>query len=488
MKLLSDILYKAGITQVSGTTNMAISEICFDSREVKKGTLFIAIKGTQVDGHQFIDKAVDAGAIAIVCEHLPKQLQEGITYVEVSNSAAALGHIASNYYDNPSSKLQLVGITGTNGKTTVATILYELFKQLGHQVGLLSTVVNKIHLEEVSATHTTPDALQLNRLLSAMVAANCRYCFMEVSSHAIAQNRIAGLDFAGGVFTNISREHLDFHSTFDDYIIAKKIFFDGLGSDAFALTNKDDKQGMVMLQNTAAQKKTFSLRAMADFHCKVVENQFSGLLLTIGSNEVWTKLLGTFNAYNILIAYGTANLLGMDAMQVLTILSNLDPVEGRFDCMQGGGITGIVDYAHTPDAILNVLSTINEMRTGNEKVITVIGCGGDRDKGKRPEMARIACEKSDKVIITSDNPRSEEPEAIIKDMKAGVDAAHNAKVLVIIDRAEAIKTACALAEKEDIILVAGKGHEKYQEVNGKKLPFDDKELLIAACKMINSKQ
>ena len=311
---------------------------------------------------------------------------------------------------------------------------------------------------------------------------------MEVSSHSIVQNRISVLNFAGGVFTNITHEHLDYHKTFDEYIKAKKYFFDGLGSDAFALSNKDDKHGMVMLQNTKAKKNTFSLHSVADFKCKVVENQFSGLLLTIGSNEVWTKLLGTFNAYNILIAYGTANLLGMDAMQVLTILSNLDPVEGRFDCMQGGGITGIVDYAHTPDAILNVHSTINEMRTGNEKVITVIGCGGDRDKGKRPEMARIACEKSDKVIITSDNPRSEEPEAIIKDMKVGVDAAHNAKVLVIIDRAEAIKTACALAEKEDIILVAGKGHEKYQEVNGKKLPFDDKELLIAACKMINSKQ
>ncbi len=487
MKLLSEILYKAGMEEVIGTTNVAISDISFDSRNIKKDGLFIAINGISVDGHNFIDKAIEGGAVAIVCNELPKKIVSDVTYVKVNDSSVALGFIASNYYDVPSEKLKLVGVTGTNGKTTVATLLFNLFTGMGYKAGLLSTVVNKINNKEIEVTHTTPDAIQLNRLLREMADQKCAYCFMEVSSHAIDQERIAGLQFTGALFTNITHDHLDYHKTFDEYIIAKKKFFDQLSSSAFALVNRDDKHGKVMLQNTSATKKTFSLHSVADFKCKILENMFTGLLLNLDGDEVWTKLIGPFNAYNLLLVYATAILLNQDKMNVLTTLSNLEAVEGRFDCLKlTNGVMAIIDYAHTPDAVLKVLETINEMRSGNEDLITVIGCGGDRDAAKRPEMARIASEKSDKIIFTSDNPRSEDPGKIIDDMLQGVEPARRQKILSITDRKEAIKTACALAKTDDIILVAGKGHEKYQEIKGKKLPFDDKEVLIEACNVIGN--
>ena len=472
MKLLSDIMYKAGIEEVIGTTNVAISDISFDSRNVKKDGLFIAVDGTSVDGHEYIGKAIEGGVIAIVCNKLPKKAVPNITYVRVNDSAVALGFIASNYYDLPSEKLTLVGVTGTNGKTTVATLLFNLFNGMGFKTGLLSTVVNKINNKEVGATHTTPDAIQLNSLLREMVDQKCTHCFMEVSSHAIDQERIAGLQFAGALFTNITHDHLDYHKTFDAYIIAKKKFFDRLSSSAFALVNRDDRHGKVMLQNTSALKKTFSLHSVADFKCKILESMFTGLLLSLDGDEVWTKLIGPFNAYNLHMVYATAMLLNQDKMNVLTTLSNLEAVEGRFDCLKlTNGVMAIIDYAHTPDAVLKVLETINEVRPGKEDLITVIGCGGDRDAAKRPEMARIASEKSDTVIFTSDNPRSEDPEKIIKDMLEGVEPARQQKILSIEDRKEAIKTACAIAKANDIILVVGKGHEKFQEIKGKKLPF-----------------
>jgi len=478
MKLLKDILYKAGIEEVIGSTQMAIEKICFDSREIEKFSLFVAVSGTQVDGHKFIDKAIDDGAVAIICEEFPEEKQEGITYVRVKNSSAALGVAASNFYDNPSSEIKLVGVTGTNGKTTTATLLHDLYIQLGYKAGLLSTVVNKIGTEEISSTHTTPDAIQLNALLRYMIAEGCDYCFMEVSSHAIHQNRIAGVDFVGGIFTNITHDHLDYHKTFDEYLKAKKLFFDGLGENAFALTNKDDKNGEVMMQNTSAKKYTYALKSMSDYSCKVVENDFSGMLLNIDGSEVWTKLIGNFNAYNLLAIYATALLLGEEKLTVLTAISNLVSVDGRFQYIKSANnVAGIVDYAHTPDALKNVLKTINEIRTGNEQLITLVGCGGDRDKEKRPIMAQIACELSDKIILTSDNPRTENPDEIIKDMRQGVDGVHFKKVLAITNREEAIKTACSLANEGDVILIAGKGHEKYQEVNGEKLPFDDMQIL-----------
>jgi len=486
MKHLSELIYKAGLVQVIGATERVIHNICFDSRQVVNNTLFVATRGTQVDGHDYINQSIEKGAIAIICEALPKRINDDVTYVRVKDSAAALGSIASNFYDNPSTKLKLIGLTGTNGKTTVVTLLYNLFKGMGYKVGLISTVLNRINEEKITATHTTPDALQLNGLLHKMVEKGCGYCFMEVSSHAIVQRRISGLTFAGGVFTNITHEHLDYHKTFDDYIAAKKAFFDTLPSAAFALSNKDDKQGSVMLQNTNATKWYYSTRAMADFKCKVLENQFSGLQLNMDGHEIWSKLLGEFNAYNLLVAYAVARLTDHEQVKVLTELSTLEPVDGRFDCFTAGpGIIGIVDYAHTPDALDNVLSTINKMRTGKELLITVVGCGGDRDIQKRPEMAQLACEKSNKVILTSDNPRSEEPEAILADMQKGVEKKFMSKALTITDRREAIKTACALAKKDDIILVAGKGHEKYQETKGKRTPFDDKLVLIEACEMMN---
>ncbi|MGZ4054707.1 MAG: UDP-N-acetylmuramoyl-L-alanyl-D-glutamate--2,6-diaminopimelate ligase [Bacteroidia bacterium] len=474
MKLLKDILYKAGLIEVVGSTNVAIMSITFDSRKIEKDSLFVAVKGTLSDGHKYIDDTISKGAIAILCEEIPSAINEKITYIKVKDTTVALGIIAGNFYDNPSEKLKLVGVTGTNGKTTTVTLLFNLFKKLGYKVGLLSTVKNQINNDVIPATHTTPDAIQLNSLLRQMVEKGCTHCFMEVSSHAVVQNRIAGIHFAGGVFSNITHDHLDYHKTFDEYIKAKKRFFDSLGSDAFALTNKDDANGEVMLQNTRAVKKTYSLRSMADFRCKVVENQFSGLLLNIDNNEVWTKLIGSFNAYNLLAVYATAILLKEDKTNVLTTLSSLSSVEGRFQYVRTDkGVVGVVDYAHTPDALLNVLKTIADIRTGNEQVITVVGCGGDRDAAKRPLMAKIACDLSNKVILTSDNPRSEDPEAIIREMQAGVDGVNNKKTISITDRSEAIKTACSYAKQGDIILVAGKGHEKYQEIKGVKHPFDD---------------
>jgi len=487
LKLLKDIIYKAGIDEVIGSTQVAIEKVCFDSREIEKFSLFIAVSGTQVDGHQFISKAIEDGAVAIVCENFPEEIKEEVTYIKVQNSSGALGVIAANYYDNPTSEIKLIGITGTNGKTTTATLLHDLYTQLGYKSGLLSTVVNKIGTEEIEATHTTPDAIQLNALLRYMIAENCEYCFMEVSSHAIHQNRIAGLDFSGGVFTNITHDHLDYHKTFDEYLKAKKFFFDCLSENAFALVNKDDKNGMVMMQNTKAKKVTYALKSMSDYSCKVIESDFSGMQLNIDGSEVWTKLIGKFNAYNLLAIYSTAVLLGQEKLNILTAISNLVSVEGRFQYVKSpNNISGIVDYAHTPDALKNVLKTINDIRTGNELLITLVGCGGDRDKEKRPIMAKIACDLSDKIILTSDNPRSENPKEIIKDMRQGVEGVHFKKVLAIVSREEAIRTACSLASDGDIILVAGKGHEKYQEINGEKLPFDDMKILEETFKVMNN--
>ena len=474
MKLLKDILYKAGIVEVVGSTNVAIMSMSFDSRKIEKDSLFVAVKGTQSDGHVYIKDVTGKGAIAVLCQDFPEELSEKITYVKVKDTTIALGIVAANFYDNPSEKIKLVGVTGTNGKTTTVTLLFNLFKKLGYKTGLLSTVKNQINSDVILSTHTTPDAIQLNALMRQMVDKGCTHCFMEVSSHAIVQNRISGVHFTGAVFTNITHDHLDYHKTFDEYIKAKKHFFDLLGSDAFALTNKDDANGDIMLQNTKATKKTYSLRSMADYKCKVVENQFNGLLLNIDNQEVWSKLIGSFNAYNLLAVYATAILLKEDKTNVLTTLSSLTSVEGRFQYIRNdNGVIGIVDYAHTPDALVNVLKTIADIRTGNEQVITVVGCGGDRDAAKRPMMAKIACDMSNKVILTSDNPRSEEPEAIIKQMQKGVDGVNHKKTIAITDRSEAIKTACSYAKPGDIILVAGKGHEKYQEIKGVKHPFDD---------------
>lgn len=485
MKLLSEILYKARIEEVIGSTHMAISSVTFDSRKVKKDTLFVATRGTATDGHNYIETAIQAGAVAIVCEDLPENKKENVTYVKVTDSTHALGYIACNYYDNPSQKLKLIGVTGTNGKTTTVTLLFNLFRTLGYNVGLLSTVQNKINNNIIPATHTTPDALSLNELLATMVEQGCDYAFMEVSSHAVVQNRIAGVEFTGAVFTNITHDHLDYHKTFDEYIKAKKKFFDNLSEDAFAITNKDDKNGMVMLQNTKAHKYTYSLKNVADYKCKIVENHLNGLLLNINNHEVWVKLIGTFNAYNVLAVFAVAHLLKQDVINILTTLSNLNSVEGRFQYVKSqSGIVGIVDYAHTPDALKNVLETIKDIRTGNESVITLVGCGGDRDAAKRPIMANIACQYSNKVILTSDNPRSEDPEEILNQMQAGVEATDVKKTLRISDRKEAIKTACTLAKSGDIILIAGKGHEKYQEIKGVKHPFDDMEILKETIKTL----
>lgn len=461
-----------------GSTNIAISSVTFDSRRVKKDSLFVATRGTSVDGHSYIEKAIESGAAAIVCEILPELLIEHITYVKVLNSSEALGYIACNFFNNPSEKLKLVGITGTNGKTTTVTLLFNLFRGLGYHVGLLSTVENKINNTIIPSTHTTPDALSLNELLAKMVDAGCQYAFMEVSSHAIVQHRITGINFAGAAFSNITHDHLDYHKTFDEYIKAKKTFFDHLNEDAFALTNADDRNGMVMLQNTKAKKQTYALKSIADYKCRIIENHLNGLLLSIDGQEVWVKLIGSFNAYNVLVVYAISQLLHKDKVQVLTTLSNLNSVEGRFQYVKSKtGIVAIVDYAHTPDALKNVLETIKNIRTGNEQVITIVGCGGDRDAAKRPIMAQIACEYSNKTILTSDNPRSENPEDILNQMQVGVSPVDVKKTLRITDRREAIKTAVALASTGDIILIAGKGHEKYQEILGVKHPFDDFEII-----------
>ena len=486
MKLLKDLLYKTGITEVQGTTEMPVHEVCFDSRKANAGTVFVAVKGTQHDGHRFINEVVENGCSAVVCEAFPAERKNGVTYVKVKDTAAALSIMAATFYDNPSEKLKLVGVTGTNGKTTTTTLLHQLFRKSGTGAGLLSTVKNKINDQVISATHTTPDAVQLNALLAQMVDAGCTYCFMEVSSHAVSQKRVAGLKFAGGVFTNLTHDHLDYHKTFDEYLKAKKIFFDGLGEDAFALTNKDDKNGMVMLQNTHAKKYTYSLKSMSDYKGKLIENLFEGLMLNIDGQEVLCRLVGSFNAYNLVAAYSTAVLLGENKMDVLTRLSSLDPVEGRFDYLTSRKkVVGVVDYAHTPDALENVLKTIHDVsRQG--RVITVVGCGGDRDSAKRPVMAKIACEMSDKVILTSDNPRSEDPSEIIRAMEKGIDAGEARKALSIVDRKEAIKTAVSIALPGDVILVAGKGHEKYQEVKGVRTPFDDKEILCEMFQLFES--
>ncbi len=479
MKLLKDILYKISLKAISGSTDIPVVSIQFDSRKVEPGCLFVAVRGVQVDGHQFIDKAIDAGAVAILCDTLPDSPREGVAYIETADTGLALGIAASNFYGNPSSRLKLVGITGTNGKTTCVTLLFNLFRTLGYHVGLLSTVENKINDQVIPSTHTTPDALSLNALLSYMVEQGCTHCFMEVSSHAIVQRRIAGLRFTGAVFTNITHDHLDYHGTFDEYIKAKKIFFDELSSQAFALSNADDKRGVVMLQNTVASKNFFSLKTLAEFKARIITNSFQGIELDVEGRDVWFKLTGSFNAYNLMAVYGAAVLLGEDREAVLTALSSLDGARGRFDqVMSGSGITAIIDYAHTPDALENVLHTIADIRSGNEQLITVVGCGGDRDAAKRPLMGGIAARLSDKVVLTSDNPRGEDPQEILDQMKAGVAVSERKKVLIIADRKEAIRTAVMLATKGDIILIAGKGHETYQEIRGVRHPFDDKEIVL----------
>ncbi|TZF81312.1 UDP-N-acetylmuramoyl-L-alanyl-D-glutamate--2,6-diaminopimelate ligase [Pedobacter sp. BS3] len=486
MKILSDILHHVPVKQLYGPDAVSVSEIVFDSRKAHADALFVAVRGTVTDGHAYIDQVIQQGVKVIVCEELPADLLAGVCYVQVENSAEALGMLASSFYDHPSRQLALVGVTGTNGKTTVATLLYKLFRELGYKAGLISTVENQVNGQVIPSTHTTPDQVVLNRLLRQMVDAGCDYCFMEVSSHAVAQSRIAGLHFTGGIFTNLTHDHLDFHGTFDAYLKAKKSFFDKLDRSAFALTNIDDKHGRVMLQNTQAHIKTYGLKNIADFKGRILEDHFNGLLMNIDGEDVWFKLVGSFNAYNLLAVYGAAMLLEQDRARILTVMSRLSGAEGRFDYVNSaGGIIGIVDYAHTPDAVQNVLSTIHDIRKGNEQVITVIGCGGDRDKAKRPVMAKTACNWSDKVILTSDNPRSEDPEQILKDMESGLNAEDKRKVLHITNRKEAIRTACHLAKAGDIILLAGKGHEKYQEVNGVKHDFDDKKILEEELMNIN---
>jgi UDP-N-acetylmuramoyl-L-alanyl-D-glutamate--2,6-diaminopimelate ligase len=478
MKYLSEILAGLPFTELQGSADVQITAIVFDSRKVVPGCLFVAVKGTAVDGHEYIEQAVKNGAAAVICEELPSHVTGEVDFLMVSNSAVALGVVAANFYGNPSTQLKLVGVTGTNGKTTIATLLYKLFRDLGYKCGLLSTVENQVNGKVVPATHTTPDPVELNSLLNDMVQQGCDYCFMEVSSHAVAQHRIEGLKFSGGIFSNLTHDHLDYHKTFDAYLKAKKAFFDTLPKTAFALTNIDDKNGSVMLQNTKAHKKTYGLKNMADFKVKILENEFQGLLLNIDGAEVWFKLVGNFNAYNLLAVYSAAMLLDQDKSKILVSLSKLSGAEGRFDTViSPNKIIGIVDYAHTPDAVQNVLTTIHDLRKGTEQVITIIGCGGDRDRTKRPVMAAMACEWSDKVILTSDNPRSEDPTEIIKEMETGVTGANKKKTISITDRREAIKTACHLAKPGDIILLAGKGHEKYQEIKGVKTHFDDREEL-----------
>ena len=477
--MLKDILYKVSLRSVKGNTGIEVTDLQIDSRKVSDGSCFIALKGSISDGHDYIETAIVNGAKTIVCEVLPAQLKEGVTYVEVENSASAAGYISHNFYNEPSLKIKLVGVTGTNGKTTIVTLLWKLFTGLGYKCGLISTVQNQIGDEIILATHTTPDAISVNALLNKMVDVGCRYVFMECSSHAIHQHRISGLQFTGALFSNITHDHLDYHKTFDEYISVKKSWFDGLPATAFAISNADDKRGAVMLQNTSAKKYFYSLKTMADFKGKILENSLVGLHMLVNDSEVYFRLIGEFNAYNLLAVFGAAICLGEEKDNVLRVLSSLDGAEGRFDYMisKNDKVIGIVDYAHTPDAVLNVLATIKKLRQGNEHIITVVGCGGDRDTAKRPVMAAAACEHSDRVIFTSDNPRSEDPLEILKQMEAGVSVTARKKYITIADRREAIKTAVSLAVKEDIILVAGKGHEKYQDIKGVKYDFDDKKIL-----------
>ncbi|MEO9872104.1 UDP-N-acetylmuramoyl-L-alanyl-D-glutamate--2,6-diaminopimelate ligase [Ekhidna sp.] len=478
MQTLKDILFGVSLKSLIGNREEGVSGVAFDSRKVEQGFLFVAVKGLTVDGHDYIEIAVESGAKVIVCESTPKKRNESITYVEVDNSSKALGIIASNFYDRPSEKIKLVGITGTNGKTTCATLLFELFQNLGYTVGLLSTVENKINHEILNTSFTTPDAVQLNSLLSNMVESGCTHCFMEVSSHALVQHRVAGIHFTGGVFTNISHDHLDYHKTFDEYIAAKKLLFDGLSSESFALVNTDDKRGSVMLQNTKADKFRFGIRSMADFKVRIIHNTLQGLELNFDGTDVWFRLIGEFNAYNLLTVYSIAILLDEEKEDVLSGLSTTSGASGRFEKIDNkSNVMAIVDYAHTPDALENVLKTIDDLRTKNETLVTVIGCGGDRDKTKRPKMAEIAALLSDKIILTSDNPRSEDPKQILEDMKMGIPKSKERNVMVIEDRKEAIRTACNLVKDKDIILVAGKGHETYQEINGERHHFDDREVL-----------
>lgn len=484
MAELDKILVNIDCQLLAGSARQEIVSVVFDSRKVIPGCLFVAVKGTKYDGHQFIAGAIEAGATAVICEDVPSYLPSGITVVKSADSAMALGQAASNFYGNPSSSLKLVGVTGTNGKTTIATLLYRMFRGLGYKCGLFSTVCNFIEDREMPATHTTPDPVQLNSILAGMVEAGCEYAFMEVSSHAVDQKRIAGLEFRGGVFTNLTHDHLDYHKTFDNYLKAKKSFFDSLSTSAFALANLDDRNGSVMLQNCKARKHTFSTRGRADFRASVIEQRFEGMGLKIDGEEVWTRFIGDFNASNLLAVYGTAVLLGADTKEALTVLSDLHPVSGRLEVVRSeGSVTGIVDYAHTPDALLNVIETINRIRQGGRQLITVVGAGGDRDRTKRPKMAEISAQGSNRVILTSDNPRSEDPDAILDDMEAGISPVQKKKVLRIADRREAIRTAVMLAGEGDIVLVAGKGHETYQEIKGVRHHFDDREELGKALLM-----
>ena len=474
MKLLKDILYKVSVNAVYGDTNVKVAQVDFDSRKVVKDSLFVAQKGTSVDGHLYIDKAISLGATTIICEELPIRLEANITFIQVEDSNKTLAIIASNFYDNPSSKLKLIGVTGTNGKTTVASLLYQLFKKSGYKTGLLSTVQILVDTTVFNATHTTPDSVTINYYLHQMVLLGVDYCFMEVSSHGIHQKRTEGLEFAGGIFTNLSHDHLDYHVSFASYRDVKKSFFDSLPKTAFALTNLDDKNGNIMLQNTKARKRTYALKTLADYKAKIIEKSFSGTLISINDTEFWTKLIGNFNAYNLAAIIGVAYELGLEKLEILTIISQLESVSGRFEhLVSDNGVIAIVDYAHTPDALKNVLETINNIRTNNEKLITVIGCGGDRDKTKRPKMAHIASQLSTQAIFTSDNPRTENPETILEEMEEGVSAENLKKIITISDRRQAIKTACKFSETGDILLIAGKGHENYQEISGERFHFDD---------------
>jgi UDP-N-acetylmuramoyl-L-alanyl-D-glutamate--2,6-diaminopimelate ligase len=483
---LHDILYKCPIREVRGNLDTEVLDFFFDSRAIVPGSLFVAQRGSQIDGHQYIGKAIESGAVAVVCEEIPAEASASVVWVKVENASLSLAHIAANFYGNPADELHMVGVTGTNGKTTVATLLYNLFNELGERSGLLGTVAVRIGEEVLPATHTTPDAKQLHGIFRRMVDAGCSHCFMEVSSHALDQQRTAGIKFAGAIFTNITHDHLDYHGTFAEYIKAKKLLFDGLGERAFALVNTDDRNGEVMLQNTRARRLGFALGRMADYKARILENTFEGLQLEIGGQQVWFRLIGSFNAYNLLAVFGAAVELGMEAEDVLLELSKIDGVSGRFQTVRHGnnGVTAIVDYAHTPDALKNVLETIRDIRSGGGKVITVVGCGGNRDRSKRPVMAEIATRLSDQVVLTSDNPRNEEPGTIINEMLAGVPASGRRKVLSIQDRREAIAVACRLAQPQDIILVAGKGHEDYQEIQGVKHPFDDRIVLMETFKTL----